>query len=230
MQTDGDYTKRVVWPYGTTRLKMKVASNRLQKSFSIQLSNPPPPLLSWANSTKRDHTHTPATQQAHVLSAEPDRALEKIESFRCSTWEPNSVPFYVRWKQPSKRGKKRGKKRGSTSWFITKSEWIKWGITAIFNAEPKSPKDLKSILILTKELLYTYFWKMLPVGALILLAPIWLIWAQISQPTSNHLNSSMELAVIWESMQATETRWQNTATWTQWSEHSDWNTNKQMFK
>ncbi len=51
----------------------------------------------------------------------------------------------------------------------------------------KSPKDPKSILILTIKLLYTYFWKMLPEGALILLAPIWLTWAQISQPTSNHL-------------------------------------------
>ncbi len=30
---------------------------------------------------------------------------------------------------------------------------------------------------------------MLPSGALIWLAPIWLIWAQIAQPTSNHLKS-----------------------------------------
>ncbi len=37
------------------------------------------------------------------------------------------------------------------------------------------------------KLLYTYFWKMLPVGALIWLAPIWLIWAEIAQPASNHL-------------------------------------------
>ena len=50
----------------------------------------------------------------------------------------------------------------------------------------KSPKDPKSILILTTKLLYTYFWKMLPVGVLIWLAPIWLTWAQIAQPTSNH--------------------------------------------
>ncbi len=54
----------------------------------------------------------------------------------------------------------------------------------------KSPKDPKSILILTMKLLYTYFWKRLPVGALIWLAPIWLIWAQIARPTSNHLKSA----------------------------------------
>ncbi len=36
------------------------------------------------------------------------------------------------------------------------------------------------------KLLYTYFWKMLPIGALIWLAPIWLAWVQIVQPTSNH--------------------------------------------
>ncbi len=53
----------------------------------------------------------------------------------------------------------------------------------------KSPKGPKSILILTMKLLYTYFWKKLPVGALIWLAPIWLIWAQIAQPTSNHLKT-----------------------------------------
>ncbi len=53
----------------------------------------------------------------------------------------------------------------------------------------KSPKDPKSILILTMKLLYTYFWKMLPIGALIWLALIWLIWAQIAQPTSNHLKT-----------------------------------------
>ncbi len=51
----------------------------------------------------------------------------------------------------------------------------------------KSPKDPKSILILTMKLLYTYFWKTLPIGALISLTPIGLIWAQIAQPTSNHL-------------------------------------------
>ncbi len=39
----------------------------------------------------------------------------------------------------------------------------------------KSPKDPKLILILTMKLLYTYFWRTLPVGALIWLAPIWLI-------------------------------------------------------
>ncbi len=49
----------------------------------------------------------------------------------------------------------------------------------------KSPKDPKSILILTMKLLHTYFWKMLPVGALIWLALIWLNWAQITQPTSS---------------------------------------------
>ncbi len=38
----------------------------------------------------------------------------------------------------------------------------------------KSPKDPESILILTMKLLYTYFWKMLPAGALIWLTPIWL--------------------------------------------------------
>ncbi len=51
----------------------------------------------------------------------------------------------------------------------------------------KSPKDPESILTLTMKLLYTYFWKMLPIGALIWLTLIWLIWAQIAQPTSNHL-------------------------------------------
>ncbi len=39
----------------------------------------------------------------------------------------------------------------------------------------KSPKDPKSILILTMKLLYTYFWKTLPIGALIWLTLIWLI-------------------------------------------------------
>ncbi len=38
----------------------------------------------------------------------------------------------------------------------------------------KSPKGPKSILILTMKLLYTYFWKTLPIGALIWLALIWL--------------------------------------------------------
>ncbi len=51
----------------------------------------------------------------------------------------------------------------------------------------KSPKDPKSMLILTMKLLHTYFWKTLPIGALIWLTLIWLIWAQIAQPTSNHL-------------------------------------------
>ncbi len=54
----------------------------------------------------------------------------------------------------------------------------------------KSPNDPKSILILTIKLLYTYVWKMLPVGALIWLALIWLIWARIAQPTSYHLKSN----------------------------------------
>ncbi len=49
-----------------------------------------------------------------------------------------------------------------------------------------SPKDPESIFILTIKLLYTYFWKTLPIGALIWLAPIWLIWAQIVQPTWNY--------------------------------------------
>ncbi len=48
----------------------------------------------------------------------------------------------------------------------------------------KSPKDPESILILTIKLLYTYFWKTLPTGALIWLALIWLAWAEIM---SNHL-------------------------------------------
>ncbi len=39
----------------------------------------------------------------------------------------------------------------------------------------KSREDPKSILILTMKLLYTYFWKMLPIGALIWLTTIWLI-------------------------------------------------------
>ena len=41
------------------------------------------------------------------------------------------------------------------------------------------------------KLLYTYFWKMLPIGTLIWLTPIWLIWAQITPPTSNRLESKM---------------------------------------
>ena len=53
----------------------------------------------------------------------------------------------------------------------------------------KSPKDPKLILILTIKLLYTHFWKKLPIGGLIWLKRIWLIWAQIMQPTSNHLKS-----------------------------------------
>ncbi len=55
----------------------------------------------------------------------------------------------------------------------------------------KSPKDLKLILVLTIKLLHTYFWKMLPVGALNWLAQIWLTWAQITQPTSNRLKTRM---------------------------------------
>ncbi len=57
----------------------------------------------------------------------------------------------------------------------------------------KSPKDPKCILFLTIKLLYTYFWKTLPVGALIWLAPIWLTWAQIAQPTSNHLKTVVSI-------------------------------------
>ncbi len=57
----------------------------------------------------------------------------------------------------------------------------------------KSKKDPKLILILTMKLLYTYFWKTLPVGALIWLTPIWLIWAQIARPTSNHLKKPGKL-------------------------------------
>ncbi len=53
------------------------------------------------------------------------------------------------------------------------------------------PKEPKSILILTLKLMYTYFWKMLPIGALIWLTLIWLIWVQITQPTSNHLKRIM---------------------------------------
>ncbi len=49
----------------------------------------------------------------------------------------------------------------------------------------KSPKDPKSILILTMKLLQTYFWKRLPVGALIWLAPNWLI----SPNRATHLKS-----------------------------------------
>ncbi len=43
------------------------------------------------------------------------------------------------------------------------------------------------------KLLYTYFWKTLPIGALIWLARTWLIWAQIAQPTSNHLKTLSQL-------------------------------------
>ncbi len=56
----------------------------------------------------------------------------------------------------------------------------------------KSPKDRKPILILTMKLLYTYWWKRLPIGALIWLTLIWLIWAQIVRPASNHLKSLEE--------------------------------------
>ncbi len=38
------------------------------------------------------------------------------------------------------------------------------------------------------KVLQTYFWKRLPIGASIWLAPIWLS-AQIAQPTSNHLKT-----------------------------------------
>ena len=56
-------------------------------------------------------------------------------------------------------------------------------------------KEPKSILILTIKLQYTYFWKTLPVGALIWLTPIWLTWTQIAQPTSNHLKSQILLSL-----------------------------------
>ncbi len=49
----------------------------------------------------------------------------------------------------------------------------------------KSPKDPKSIFILTMKLLYTYFLKRLPTGALIWLTPIWLI----SPNRATHLKS-----------------------------------------
>ncbi len=54
----------------------------------------------------------------------------------------------------------------------------------------KSPKDPKSILILTMKLLLIYFWKTLPIGALISLAPISLAFfksSQIGPSSSNHL-------------------------------------------
>ncbi len=74
----------------------------------------------------------------------------------------------------------------------------------------KSLKDPKSILILTMKLLYTYFWKSLPIGALIWLAPIWLIWAQIAQPTSNHLKTetSRQLSLTFDqSLSELRLRW-----------------------
>ncbi len=49
----------------------------------------------------------------------------------------------------------------------------------------KSPKGPKSILILTMKVLLTYFWKRLPIGASIWLAPIWLI----SPNHATHLKS-----------------------------------------
>ncbi len=61
--------------------------------------------------------------------------------------------------------------------------------------EPKSPQDLKLILILTKKKMCTYFSFTLPVCALIWLTPIWLPWAQIAQPTSNNLKSKPRL--VW---------------------------------
>ena len=59
--------------------------------------------------------------------------------------------------------------------------------------KPKSPKDPKSILILTMKQVYTYFWNTLPTGTLIWLAPIWLDWAHIAQPTSNHLERARDV-------------------------------------
>ncbi len=62
----------------------------------------------------------------------------------------------------------------------------------------KSPKDPKLILILIIKLLYTYFWKMLPVGALIWLAPIWLM----SPNRATHLKSpKKDLGLPFTSMQ-----------------------------
>ncbi len=60
----------------------------------------------------------------------------------------------------------------------------------------KSPKDPKLILILTmKQVLYTYFWKTLPVGDLIWLTPISLAFyksSQIGPSSSNHLKSATQ--------------------------------------
>ncbi len=57
----------------------------------------------------------------------------------------------------------------------------------------KSPKDPKSIFILTMKLLQTYFWKRLPIGDLISLTPISLAFSKSSQigpSSSNHLKST----------------------------------------
>ncbi len=48
------------------------------------------------------------------------------------------------------------------------------------------------------KLLYIYFWKRLPTCALIWLAPIWLTWAQIAQPTSNHLKRDRSESEAWQ--------------------------------
>ncbi len=62
----------------------------------------------------------------------------------------------------------------------------------------KSPKDTKSIHILTMKVLLTYYWKTLPTGALIWFALIWLIWAQNAQPTSNHIKTNWHWTDIGE--------------------------------
>ncbi len=60
----------------------------------------------------------------------------------------------------------------------------------------KSPKDPKSILILTMKLLQTYFWKTLPIDALIWLALILLAFSKsslIGPSSSNHLKITKKL-------------------------------------
>ncbi len=82
----------------------------------------------------------------------------------------------------------------------------------------KSPKDPKLILILTMKLLYTYFWKTLPIGDLIWVTPIWLAFSkssQITQPTSNHLKSKVAILNQKHSEKGTP-RWSSTS-WVKWS-------------
>ena len=65
-------------------------------------------------------------------------------------------------------------------------------------SEPKEPKSSQINPHLNHETavhMYT-FGRCCLSGALIWLAPIWLAWAQIAQPTSNHLKSSVLLFVI----------------------------------